>query len=62
MSHRASLPAPVPRRVLTAARLECLLETRLNATTPRRASPRCTTPNFRTKIGDFPHQPPPKTF
>ena len=46
----------------TAARLECLLETSLIPTTPRRASPRCTTPNFRTKIGDFPHQPPPKTF
>ena len=52
----------VPGRVLPAARLECLLETRLNATTPRRASPDGETPNFRTKIDDFPHQPPPKTF
>ena len=51
----------VPGRVLPAARLECLLETRPIPKTPRRASPDRETPNFRTKIGDFPHQLPPKT-
>ena len=48
-SHRrASFRRPVPGRVLAAARLECLLETRPVTTTPRRASLSRTTPNFRT--------------
>ena len=62
-ARNASPHAPVPGRVLPAARLECLLVTRRHPHDPAPGLPRLTTaPGFRTDIGDFPHQLPPKTF